>query len=207
MKNLIYMLSFSFFLGNFWTLKAQDSAESLPADYKKRHAIYDYSESELNNTFSIPDYEAKSNPLKISGTVYLSDGITPAKDVILFINQSDDNGNYEMMTHLKKRFVHHRGWVKTDTDGKYTFYTFIPGSDRHSTALKSIHLVIKEPNEAERNGDDFLFDNDPRLTNSCRKRLEKMGIDNILTPKKEGTMLIATKDIILNTKRIEIAKK
>lgn len=34
---------------------------------------------------------------------FLSDGITSVKDLVLFTNQSDENGNYELMTHLKKR--------------------------------------------------------------------------------------------------------
>lgn len=204
MKKLVYLLSVSFFLGNFCTLNAQESLEELPSDYKKRNPIYDYS-NQLSSTDSIPDFASKPNPLKISGTVFLSDGVTPAKDVILFINQPDENGNYELKKHLKKRYVYHRAWVKTDTDGHYTFYTFIPGTDRHSTALKSINLTIKEPNKVEYNADSYLFDNDPLLTDSCRKKLAQNGIDSILMPEKKDSILVATKNIILEQHRIEFA--
>lgn len=207
MRKFVYLLIVSFFLSSFCTLSAQECADELPANYKNRHAIYDYSENELNNIYSIPDFASKPNPLKITGTVFLSDGITPAKDVLLFINQPDENGNYELKKHLKKRYVHHRGWVKTNADGQYTFYTFIPGSDRHSKVPKSIHLVIKEPNEVEYSGDDFLFDNDPLLTNSCRKKLAENGIDSILTLEKKESMLVATKNIVLNKHRSEFANK
>ncbi|MEO8934462.1 MAG: hypothetical protein ABI295_09140 [Xanthomarina sp.] len=207
MEKLIYLLSILFFFANPFIFSAQESAQVLPVNYKTRHAIFDYSENELNNTDSIPDFASKSNPLKITGTVFLSDGITPAKDVVLFINQPDENGNYELKKHLEKRYVHHRGWVKTNVDGKYTFYTFIPGSDRNSKALRSIHLVIKEPHGVEYSGNDFLFDNDPRLTNLCRKRLAKNGIDSILKPVKEGIMLVAIKDIILKKNPIEFANR
>ena len=206
MKKLVYLLSITFFLGGFCTLSAQESAENLPADYKKRNAIYDYTH-ELSDTDSIPDFASKENPLKITGTVFLSDGSTPARDVILFINQPDDNGNYEVMKHLQKRYVHHRGWVKTNADGQYTFYTFIPGKDRSSRDLKAINLTIKEPHQMEYAGNEFIFDNDPRLTDSCRKRLQKNGVDNILKPVKEGELLVATKNIVLNSHRIEYAKK
>ena len=54
---------------------------------------------------------------------------------------------------------------------------------------------------------EFVFDNDPRLTESCRKRLEKNGVDNILTPVKEGELLVATKNIVLDSHRVELAKK
>lgn len=206
MKKLVYLLSVSLFLGNFSTLSAQESAENVPANYKKRNAIYDYTHP-LSDTDSIPDFESKENPLKITGTVFLSDGLTPAKDVILFISQPDDDGNYEVMTHLKKRYVHHRGWVKTNADGQYTFYTFIPGADRLSRDLKAINLTIKEPNQVEYATNEFIFDNDPRLTKLCRKRLEKNGVDNILKPVKESEMLVATKNIVLNTRPSEFANK
>lgn len=206
MKKFIYLLFVSYFISGFCGLSAQESKEELPANYQKRHAIYDYSENELTNTSSLPDFVTKENPLKITGTVFLNDGVTPAKDILLFINQPDEKGNYELKTHLKKRYVHHRGWVKTNADGQYTFYTFIPGKDRHSKAPKSIHLVIKEPNGVEYNADDFFFDNDQRLTNSCRKRLAKNGDDSILKPKKEGTLWVATKNIVLE-KSVEIANK
>ena len=90
MKNLLTILCFTFFMSVNFTLIAQETtiaSNDLPADYLKRSALYDYSESQLNNTDSIPDFESKSNKLKITGTIYLSDGKTPAKDVILYIEQ------------------------------------------------------------------------------------------------------------------------
>lgn len=206
MKKSISLLSIAFFLVNFCGINAQESSENIPADYKKRHAIYDYSEKELNNTDSIPDFESKSNPLIISGTVFLSDGITPAKDVILYIDQADENGNYELKTQFKKRYVHHRGWVKTDANGAYTFYTFIPGADRYSNALKTINLVIKEPNKTEYNGYNFIFDDDPLLKKSCRKRMARNGVDSILKPVKKETILVAVKNIVLETDSPSYAK-
>ncbi len=207
MKKLVYLLSLSLLLGNFHTVNAQESPEELPENYLTRHAIYDYSDNELTNTDSIPDYASKSNPLKITGTVFLSDGITPAKDVILYINQADEQGNYELKKEHDKRYVYHRGWVKTDADGQYTFYTFIPGKERRSNDFKKIHLVIKDPNSIEINGFDLIFDNDPLLTKSCRRKIAKNGMDNILKPEKKETISVATKNIVLNEQRIEYAKK
>ena len=206
MEKLVVLVSFSFFLGGFCTLNAQEFVDERPANYKKRHAIYDYSNA-LTATDSISGFASKATPLKLTGTVFLSDGVTPAKDVILFINQTDENGDYELKKHLQKRYVNHRAWIKTDADGRYTFYTFIPGKDRYSKALKRIHLVIKEPQGIEYNGHDFLFDNDPRLTKLSRKKLAKIGVDSILKPEKQDNMLVATKNIILNTHRVELAKK
>ncbi|WP_188605741.1 hypothetical protein [Aquaticitalea lipolytica] len=200
MKNLLTILCFTFFMSVNFTLIAQETtiaSNDLPADYLKRSALYDYSESQLNNTDSIPDFESKSNKLKITGTIYLSDGKTPAKDVILYIEQPDENGDYELKTENNKRYVHHRGWIKTNADGQYTFYTFIPGQVLRYKELKHIHPVIKAPGQPEYDMDALLFDNDPFLSKSCRKRLAKRGIDTILKPIMKDNLLVATRDIVL----------
>ena len=200
MKNLLTILCFTFFMSVNFTLIAQETtiaSDDLPADYLKRSALYDYSESQLNNTDSIPDFESKSNKLKITGTIYLSDGKTPAKDVILYIEQPDENGDYELKIKNNKRYVHHRGWIKTNADGQYTFYTFIPGQVLRYKELKHIHPVIKAPGQPEYDMDALLFDNDPFLSKSCRKRLAKRGIDTILKPIMKDNLLVATRDIVL----------
>ena len=200
MKNLLTLLCFTFFMSVNFTLISQETtiaSNDLPADYLKRSALYDYSESQLNNTDSIPDFESKSNKLKITGTIYLSDGKTPAKDVILYIEQPDENGDYELKTENNKRYVHHRGWIKTNADGQYTFYTFIPGQVLRYKELKHIHPVIKAPGQPEYDMDALLFDNDPFLSKSCRKRLAKRGIDTILKPIMKDNLLVATRDIVL----------
>ncbi len=78
------------------------------------------------------------------------------------------------------------------------FILLYPGADRLSRDLKAINLTIKEPNQTEYTSNRFIFDNDPRLTEFCRKRLVKIDVDNILKPKMEGTIMVATKNIVLN---------
>ena len=68
----------------------------IPENFKKRSPIYDYSESQLNNIDTIPDFKSKSQKLKITGTIYESDGKTPAKNVMLFIHHTDESGNFEL---------------------------------------------------------------------------------------------------------------
>ena len=209
MKNLLIYFSLTLFVGSFQTLTAQDSSyvsDEIPSDYLKRNPIYDYSELHLNNTDSIPDFASKKDKLMITGTIYQSDGVTPAKDVILYISQPDENGFYDLKKSNGKRYVNHRGWVKTDADGRYTFYTFIPGNFINNRELKHIHPTIKEPGKPEYELDAILFDNDPFLSKSCRKRLAKKGIDSILNPEKTESMFVATKDIILQSNVEEYTK-
>lgn len=200
MKNLKTLMYVACVIVSYQTLSAQEIStvtDSLPADYLERSPLYDYSEVALNNTDSIPDFQLKEEKLKITGTIYQSDGVTPAKDVILYISQTDEDGDYELKTQNEKRYVHHRGWIKTDADGQYTFYTFIPGTTHRSNELKHIHPVIKEPGKPEQDLDAFLFEGDPLLTKRCRKKLDKNGINSILQLEKKDSMYVATKDIIL----------
>lgn len=201
MKNLISLIFIASIVSFNTSLSAQEIAtasDSLPANYLDRSPLYDYSERILNHTDSIPDFQSKEEKLKITGTIYKSDGVTPAKDVILYISQTDEDGDYELKTQNGKRYIHHRGWVKTDADGQYTFYTFIPGTTHRSNELKHIHPIIKEPGKPEQDLDAFLFEGDPLLTKRCLKKLQKLGIDSILKLEKSETMYVATKDIILN---------
>ncbi|NNC49322.1 MAG: hypothetical protein HKO01_02170 [Flaviramulus sp.] len=197
MKNLITLFSILITFGSIQTSSAQDIAEKLPENYKKRSPIYDYSEKDLNNVDTIPDYASKSNKLKIIGTIYENDGVTPAKNVLLFIHQTDENGNFELKRQNKKRYVHHRGWVKTDADGRYTFYTFVPGSYIYGKELKQILPIIKEPGKPEQKIETFVFDDDPLLKDECRERIEQTNPNRILKLDKKEGLFVAQRDIIL----------
>jgi protocatechuate 3,4-dioxygenase, beta subunit len=199
MKNLLILLCVIFFIGTNQTIFSQEYASVLNNDvsYKKRSPIYDYSEIQLNNTDTIPDFESKPDKLKITGTIYQSDGKTPARDIILYVYQTDEEGNFELKRDdLHKRYVYHRGWVKTNADGQYTIYTFMPGKYIRSKELKQIHRVIKEPGKPEYELNSFFFNDDPLipdLTLACRAQAVK----SMLRLEKEGNMFIASKDIIL----------
>lgn len=196
MKNLIALLSFSCLFISINTLQAQETS-NIPENFKKRSPIYDYSEKQLNNVDTIPDFASKSQKLKITGIIYENDGVTPAKNVMLFIHQTDENGNFELKRENKKRYVHHRGWVKTDDDGKYTFYTFVPGKYMFSNELKQILPIIKEPNKPEYKIETFLFDNDPQLTGKCRSKVEETNPNRILKLDKKEGLFVAKRDIVL----------
>jgi protocatechuate 3,4-dioxygenase beta subunit len=207
MKNLTTYLRIAFLIGIYTPLLAQQSVSTLenaPSDYLTRNPLYDYSEVQLNNTDTIPDYASKENKLMITGTIYQSDGITPADNVILYISQTDENGSYDVKVKDEKRYAKHRGWIKTDADGRYTFFTFIPGSDRRLNEMQHIHAAIKAPGTSEQDIDAFLFDEDPLLTKHCRKRLAKKGIDSILKPVKKDNMLVATRNIVLQQETSDI---
>lgn len=185
------LIYFVCILGSYQVLNAQRSEKHSP--------IYDYSEHHLNNTDTIPDFASKPDKLKITGIIYESDGKTPAKDVILYVCQSNEYGDYEMKRdENRNRYVHHRAWVKTDADGRYTFYTFMPGENRDVKELKQIQRIIKVPGKKEYKMNSFFFKNDPLLadlTLSCRKNTDS----SLIELKKQGNMFVATRDIKLES--------
>jgi hypothetical protein len=198
MKNSIYLFSFICFLGASCLVSAQDSIKQLP--------IYDSTELNLMSSDTIPDYETKINKLKITGTIYESDGVTPAKDVILYVEQPDENGNFDLRETNDKRYVYHRSWVKTDANGRYTLYTFIPGGDRRFNQLQQVYPIIKEATKEAYVIETFLFDEDPLLTKTCRKRMAKKGDPTrILKLKSEDGIFVAERNITLK-KDVVIAK-
>ncbi len=193
MKNLVLLSCITYMISVFNIAYAQEHVS-----YKKRSPVYDYSEKHLNHTDTIPDFDSKPNKLKITGTIYHSDGTTPAKDVILYICQSDEDGNYVMKRDEKrKRYVHHQGWIKTDTDGRYTFYTFMPGKYMRTKELKQIHRIIKEPGKPEYAIKSFFFNDDPLLpdlTLACRAN----AVGSMLRIEEKDGMFVASKDIKLS---------
>ncbi|MBR9846457.1 MAG: hypothetical protein GYB35_10330 [Algicola sp.] len=199
MKYLVTFICLTFFIGTNVSVSAQESIDT-SENFLTRSPVYDYTETQLNNTDTIPGFESKLNKLKITGTIYESDGITPAKDVILYIDQADENGNFDLRYTNEKRYVYNRGWIKTDADGTYTFYTYIPGNDRRYNQMQQLFPIVKEPSKEAYEIASFLFEEDPFLTKTCRKRLVKKGDPSrILTPKSVDGLYVVEKDIILNS--------
>ncbi len=196
MKNLILLFCFVCFYSAFNPIMAQESHTN--SDFKL--PIYDRAEDQLRNTDTIPDFRSKTNQLKLTGVIYQSDGVTPAKDVILYIEQPDEDGDFELRNKGDARYVLHRSWVKTDADGRYTFYTFVPGGDRRFNQLQQVHPIVKEASKQAYVLETFLFDEDPLLTKTCRKRMAKKGDPTrILTPKEVDGMLVAERNIVLKS--------
>lgn len=206
MKNHIFSICLICFLTINFSAYPQ-SFNSSSVDKLEKVADYnpfnDYSKQKLSNVDTIPGFDSKQNKLKIYGTIYESDGVTPAKDVILYIEQADENGDFDVRIQDNVQYVYNRGWIKTDSDGHYTFYTYVPGNDRRYNMLKELFPLVKEPSMKEYEIETFLFDNDPLLSKFCRKRIaKKSDITRILKFKEEDGLLVAQRDIILKDKDI-----
>ena len=172
---------------------SQDSCEGC-------EAIYEYGDKLLIEIDTLPKFKELKPKIKLTGTVYQQDGKTPAKDVILYIYQTNKEGIYETKGDEKgwaKRHGFIRGWIKTNRKGEYTFYTFRPAAYPNRRAPEHIHLTVKEPNRKEYYLDDFLFDDDPLLTSDERKRFTNRGGSGVLKLALDDNILVGKRDIIL----------
>ncbi|MFC0605511.1 dioxygenase family protein [Winogradskyella pulchriflava] len=163
-------------------------------------ALYEYGEKKLSSIDTLPKFEASKPKLKITGTVYKKDGVTPAKNIILYIYHTNENGIYETKGDEKgwaKRHGYIRGWIKTNVDGAYTFYTFRPASYPNTNAPQHIHITVKEPNTNAYYIDDIMFEDDKFLTDEFKKRLGSRAGSGVVLPKLENGILTVKRDVIL----------
>jgi protocatechuate 3,4-dioxygenase beta subunit len=139
--------------------------------------------------------------LLIRGIIYQHDGITPAPNVILYYYHTDVNGYYPNQKDLDIRVVRHgyiRGWVQSDSAGRFAIYTVRPAPYPYSDMPAHIHPSIKEPGiDKEYYIDEFVFDDDHLLTPTKRKALENRGGSGILQVMKSGDLQIAEHRIYL----------
>ena len=154
---------------------------------------------QMNNTDTLPGFNDRGPKIEISGIVYEPDGKTPAKDVVLYVYHTDQAGNYPTKGNEKgwaKRHGYIRGWVKTDKNGFYKFYTLVPASYPKSENPKHIHPTIKETDKNEYWIDEYLFEGDPYLQYEKQDRPPRGG-SGVIKPAMKDGMLKATRNIIL----------
>lgn len=164
-------------------------------------AVHEYGAKVLTWIDTLPDFHESGPKLEVSGTIFRKDGKTPAKDVILYIYHTDQSGEYSTKGNEAgwgKRHGYIRGWIKTNADGRYKFYTLRPAAYPGRQNPEHIHPVIKEPGIKEYWIDEYLFDDDPIL--SARERANQPGRGGkgiIKTTQDAGGMQIAKRDIVL----------
>lgn len=150
---------------------------------------------------TLPDFNEPGPKMMISGVIYQADEKTPAKDVVLYIYHTDQDGNYSNKKNEKGWAGRHgyiRGWMKTNEKGQYKFYTLMPASYPNSTAVKHIHPTIKEPGKNEYYIDEYIFDTDPFLTPEGRKQpLQLRGGDGFIKLKTKNGILFGERNIYL----------
>lgn len=164
-------------------------------------AVFEYGNKTLSPVDTLPGFNDPGPKLKVSGTIFKNDGKTPAEGVILYIYHTNPKGIYPTKgneTGWARRHGYLQGWVKTAADGKYTFYTLKPGTYPGRAAPAHIHPTILEPDGAYYWLDSYHFAGDPLLTEKeIAPEAPRGGSSGLLKLKKDGTLLIGERDIIL----------
>lgn len=162
-------------------------------------AIYEYGDKRLLPVDTLPEFGKAGPLLKITGTIYQQDGVTPASGVIMYVYHTNQEGIYPTRGGEEgwaRRHGYLRGWIKTGADGKYTFFTQRPGTYPSRDEPAHIHATIKEPDRNEYYIDDYLFADDP-LLRSKHAREQPKGGTGIVTLTQEGNIWVARRDIVL----------
>jgi protocatechuate 3,4-dioxygenase beta subunit len=163
-------------------------------------AIYDGMPERLSwQTRIAPDSEP-GEPLEVGGVIYRRDGKTPAPGVILYVYHTDAKGFYSPAPGASgpaRRHGHLRGWVKTGAGGEYKFRSIRPAPYPNARNPAHIHPVVKETDKNEYYIDEYLFDDDPLLTEQARARLENRGGSGVIHLSRSGGVWVGRRDIVL----------
>ena len=139
--------------------------------------------------------------LIVRGTVYRPNGVTPAAGVILYAYHTNAKGVYPRKGNESgnaRRHGYLRGWMKTDSAGRYEFRTIRPAAYPGGTNPQHIHVTVREPGKPEYWIDEFHFADDPLLTPGQRAHLRNRGGSGIIQPSRgRGGILEAVRNITL----------
>ncbi|MCR9287444.1 MAG: intradiol ring-cleavage dioxygenase [Bacteroidetes bacterium] len=152
----------------------------------------------------IPPKGEPGEKLIISGTVFSPDGKTPAEGITVYVHHTNIEGVYPKKGNEKGNGKYHgylRGWMKTDSLGRYEFETIRPTPyQTHGGEPAHIHFNIERPGYPEYWLTALWFDDDPRVTEEQLSKVQRSGgYSNVVTlTKDEHNVLSGTRNIILN---------
>ena len=204
-QRTIYFLLLA--LVSFSACKAQKTAETLSDDFDKSPPFFYNIPEKLSATDTSAGWEEAGQKILLTGIVYEQDGITPAKDVLLYYYHTNAAGKYATddtkarnmpANKLGQTHGYLRGWVKTGENGNYKIYTTMPGTYPSRDEPAHVHLSVQEPDAKEIYYiDDFVFDNDILLNSARRQSLENRGGSGIIRFVQDGDLMIGERDIFL----------
>jgi protocatechuate 3,4-dioxygenase beta subunit len=151
----------------------------------------------------IPPEGELGEKLIISGKIFHPDRITPAEGVIIYIHHTNIEGIYPKKGDETGNGKYHgylRGWMKTDSKGKYEFETIRPAPyQTHGGEPAHIHYNIEGPGQSEYWLTALWFDDDPRVTEELIRNVSRSGgFSNVTTLRKdENNVLIGKRNIVL----------
>ncbi len=184
----------------------ETDVQNVGGPFENSDYIYRQIPVDINSVDTSPGWKEPGIKMLVTGRVYKKDSKTPAPGIILYYYHTNTEGKYQhkpgeprSMPPNDKGQTHGniRGWVKTDSNGRYSIYTIRPGVYPNFDEPAHIHVTIKEPDLKEYYIDEFLFDDDKFLKSAKRKRLANRGGSGILRLVSKNGLLVGERDIIL----------
>jgi protocatechuate 3,4-dioxygenase beta subunit len=91
---------------------------------------------------------ATGTPLRITGTVYSQDGVTPLANAKVEVWHADSAGSYHPQANgdiakYRRSEINLRGTTHTDTQGRYAFDSIVPG--HYGERRRHLHWKISAP--------------------------------------------------------------
>ena len=155
----------------------------------------------LESTLIIPTAGETAEELIITGTIFMADGKTPYKNVILYAYHTDSKGYYSKSgneTGIQKWHGKLHGWCKTDSAGRYTIKTIRPAPYPNNSIPAHIHSALKMPDDTMLHINDFVFTDDPFVDEKYKTSFEReVGGTGIIELKKVDNTWIGQRDIVL----------
>lgn len=155
----------------------------------------------LTNTMRLAGTGEPGARLTVTGTVYYSDGRSPASNVLIYAYQTNAAGVYPRQREQRGNGQRHgalRGWLRSDELGHYRIETIKPGPYPGRPDPAHIHMTVKPSEGEEAYINSIEFDDDPRLTAPLREQQEGRGGPGIVILTDSASILRATRDIILS---------
>jgi protocatechuate 3,4-dioxygenase beta subunit len=184
-----------------------EQSSTLSSDFDREMPVFYNMPEELFSIDTCPGWNKPGQKILLTGTVYQQNGQIPAPDVILYYYQTNTNGVYACddseernmpKNKLGQTHGYLRGWVKTDSNGRYSIYTTRPGSYPNRNEPAHVHVHVKEPNLKEQYYiDDIVFDNDSLFTVERRSRMENRAGSGIVKLVPQGDIYVGRRDIFL----------
>lgn len=140
----------------------------------------------------------KGEKMTLSGTVFKSDGKTPAPNVLIYIYHTDIEGYYGRKSGEHKH-GRYRGWLLTDEKGRYEFTTIKPAPYPENRFAAHIHTTLTTTEMKEDWIDNYLFEGDKLISARERAEAGKRGGFNPILKLEKGAngVWTATRDIQL----------
>lgn len=178
----------------------QEHSRKLVGRCEGCEAVFEYDNRKLSNVDTLPEWGTEPRML-VKGTIYDSDGKTPAEGVVLYIYHTNQKGIYPTRgdeTGWDRRHGYLRGWIRTGKDGTFRFYTQRPATYPSRTEPAHIHPIIAEPDGKYYYLGAYFFDDDPLVKDKDRNIANpRGGTQRVVIVERDGDLLVVRRDFVL----------